>query len=116
MNPLERIRAGAAHQVAHLRARQNLLRRRRVTSHRARRRKGSRRRRVVRTLLLIVAALSFMSMSGVAVAWAAYNNYVSQLPDAQGVATNEPPLDSHVYAADGVGDRFVQGQYFLAIH
>lgn len=40
-------------------------------------------------------------MGGLVVVWAAYNSYLSQLPDAQTLAAAEPALDSHVYAADG---------------
>jgi len=37
----------------------------------------------------------------VVAAWAAYSSFAAQVPDPQTVAAMEPPLDSHVYAADG---------------
>ena len=72
-----------------------LQRRRRANLHRTR---PGRRLRIVAIVFGVIASLA----GGlVAAAFVAYASYRSQLPDAATVAAMEPPLDSHVYDAQG---------------
>ena len=77
-----------------------LERRRRASVYRQRRVIPAR-RRALRILLFILALLAAGSATFVAVAFAAYNIYKAQLPDAITVGAMEPPLDSYVYDASG---------------
>ncbi|MFN2582040.1 MAG: transglycosylase domain-containing protein [Candidatus Dormibacteria bacterium] len=60
-----------------------------------------RRRRIARLLLFALAVFSALSATVVGVAFAGYNIYKAQLPDAATVSDMEPPLDSYVYDATG---------------
>ena len=73
-----------------------LERRRRASSYRQRR-VVPKRRRVLRILLFVLALFAAGMASFIAVAFAAYNVYKTQLPDTSTVGAMEPPLDSYVY-------------------
>jgi membrane peptidoglycan carboxypeptidase len=77
-----------------------LERRRRASSYRQRRVVPAR-RRALRILLFVLALFAAGMASFIAVAFAAYNIYRAQLPDASTVGAMEPPLDSYVYDGGG---------------
>ena len=72
-----------------------IRRRRRAGIHRPRR--GRR----LRLLVIVLAVLASLAGGLVATVFVAYASYRSQLPDAATVAAMEPPLDSHVFDAQG---------------
>ena len=70
-------------------------RRRRANLHRARPRHR------LRILLIVVGVLGSVAGGLFAAIFVGYASYRSQLPDAATVAAMEPPLDSHVFDAQG---------------
>ena len=72
-----------------------VVRRRRANLHRPRRRHR------LRTLVILLTILASIAGALVAALFVAYASYRSQLPDAATVAAMEPPIDSHVYDAQG---------------
>ena len=71
----------------------------------ARRRRANiqppRRGRRLRIFIIVLAVFASLAGGLVAAVFVAYASYRSQLPDAATVASMEPPLDSHVYDAQG---------------
>ena len=58
-------------------------------------------RRAVRILLFALAIFATLSATVVGVAFAGYNIYKAELPDAATIAGMEPPLNTNVYDASG---------------
>lgn len=77
-----------------------LERRRRAGMYR-RKRSIPRRRRLLRLALFVVAVFAAIGASMIAVAFAGYNIYKSQLPDTSTISAMEPPQDSYVYDGNG---------------
>ncbi len=76
------------------------LRRRRASLYR-RGRGGARGPRLLRVTMIVAAVLLSLVAGTVGVAFAGYNIYRSQLPDAATIAADEPAQDSYVYDAKG---------------
>ena len=75
-------------------------RRRRASLYR-RNRLLPRKSRVFRVTVITLLVLMALSATGAGVAFAGYNIFKSQLPDAASVLANEPNLDSYVYDSSG---------------
>ena len=67
----------------------------------AARRRSPRQRLALKITLLVVAGLSAIGLAGIAVAYATYQSYRSQLPDAVTLGSMEPAQDTRVYDRDG---------------
>ncbi len=78
-----------------------LARRRRASAYRHAKR-TPRHRSVLRVFLVTLAVFSGMGTAAVAVVYAGYNSYKTQLPSADTVAALEGPQDSYVYDSKGV--------------
>jgi membrane peptidoglycan carboxypeptidase len=86
-----------------------LSRRRRASAYRQVRR-VPRRHRAIRVVLIVVAVLAAFGATAAGVAFAGYNIYKAQLPDATTIAGLEPALDSYVYDSTGALIYVYHGQ------
>lgn len=77
-----------------------LTRRRRASAYRLANHKP-RKRSVLRVFLVTLAVFSGMGTAAIAVVYAGYNSFRTQLPSADTVAALEPPQDSYVYDSAG---------------